>query len=202
MSQQINPEPTLEPSRSRRRDVLRVAGMMALGAGGVTALAACDANGLAKRGAGNGPNTGAPSAATSGHAPSASQAPSTSHAPSSAPSASRSAGGGTKTGSPKTTKVPNGIKVPTSSVPEGGGVILDNADFVVTQPSAGQYKAFTKICTHQQCPVARISGGKIICDCHGSQYSIQDGSVLQGPAPKPLAESKTVLAGNVVVITQ
>ena len=41
-----------------------------------------------------------------------------------------------------------------SKVPVGGGVILDNADYVITQPKKGTYKAFSKICTHMGCPVA------------------------------------------------
>ena len=55
----------------------------------------------------------------------------------------------------KTAKAPKGPSVATSKVPVGGGVILQDADYVVTQPSKGKYKAFSKICTHQGCPVAR-----------------------------------------------
>jgi Rieske Fe-S protein len=87
-------------------------------------------------------------------------------------------------------------------VPVGGGVILENADYVVTQPSKGKYKAFSKICTHQGCPVASVSNGVIHCDCHGSEYSIEDGSVKSPPAPKALAAAKTtVFEGKVYVET-
>jgi len=87
-------------------------------------------------------------------------------------------------------------------VPVGGGVILENADYVVTQPSKGKYKAFSKICTHQGCPVASVSNGVIHCNCHGSEYSIEDGSVTNPPAPKALAAAKTtVFEGKVYVET-
>jgi Rieske Fe-S protein len=90
--------------------------------------------------------------------------------------------------------------VATSKVPVGGGVILEDADYVVTQPSKGSYKAFSKICTHQGCTVSEVGNGVIHCDCHGSEYSIKDGSVTNPPAPKPLAEAKAkVFEGKVYV---
>jgi Rieske Fe-S protein len=86
-------------------------------------------------------------------------------------------------------------------VPVGGGVILENADYVVTQPSKGSYKAFSKICTHQGCPVAAVENGVIHCNCHGSEYSIKDGSVTNPPATKGLAEAKTKVFENKVYVT-
>ena len=89
----------------------------------------------------------------------------------------------------------------TSQVPNGGGIILDDDGIVITQPTAGDFKGFTNICTHMGCPVSNVSGGTINCLCHGSQYSIADGSVVAGPAPSPLAEKpisvegKDILAG-------
>src|SRR5699024_6394032 len=46
--------------------------------------------------------------------------------------------------------------IPLAQVPVGGGVILQDGAYVVTQPTAGEVKAFTKVCTHQHCPVSRI----------------------------------------------
>ena len=37
------------------------------------------------------------------------------------------------------------LSVPVDSIPVGGGVILENASFVVTQPTAGEFKAFNKM---------------------------------------------------------
>ena len=104
--------------------------------------------------------------------------------------------------SASTAEAPKGPSVATSKVPVGGGVILEDADYVITQPSKGQYKAFSKICTHQGCPVASVSDGVIHCNCHGSEYSIKDGSVTNPPAPKPLAEAKaSVFEDKVYVVT-
>src|SRR5205085_216351 len=79
----------------------------------------------------------------------------------------------------------------TSDIKVGGGEVFQDQQVVVTQPQAGQFKCFTAVCSHQGCIVANVSGGTINCDCHGSQYSIEDGSVVTGPATFPLAEEKT-----------
>jgi Rieske Fe-S protein len=83
----------------------------------------------------------------------------------------------------------------------GGGVILTDADYVITQPAKGKYKAFTKICTHQGCAVAEVANGVIHCDCHGSEFSIKDGSVLNPPASRPLAEHKVIVANGKVYVS-
>lgn len=75
----------------------------------------------------------------------------------------------------------------TVDVPVGSGEILKDVQIVLTQPTKGDFKAFTAVCTHQQCLVGTISKGIIHCPCHGSGYSIADGSVVEGPAPLPLA---------------
>ncbi len=78
---------------------------------------------------------------------------------------------------------------------------MQDAAFVVTQPEKGSYKAFSKICTHQGCPVAEIVGKEIVCRCHGSHFSIVDGSVVSGPAQRPLAESKVTVSGDQIVVS-
>ena len=75
----------------------------------------------------------------------------------------------------------------TSEVPVGGGLILQEEKIVITQPTEGDFKAFTAVCTHQNCVVAGVEE-TINCTCHGSKFSITDGSVEGGPAPSPLAK--------------
>lgn len=81
-------------------------------------------------------------------------------------------------------------------VPVGGGVVLTDARFVVTQPTPGVYKAFDRTCTHQDCPVKKVEGGGIACSCHGSRFSIEDGSVLAGPATRPLPARTVTVRGD------
>ncbi|WIM98221.1 Rieske (2Fe-2S) protein [Actinoplanes oblitus] len=84
-----------------------------------------------------------------------------------------------------------------ADVPAGGGII--SGDYVITQPKQGTFKAFTKICTHQGCEVSEVKNGTINCPCHGAKFSIEDGSVAGGPAPKPLAETKVKVDGDKIV---
>jgi Rieske Fe-S protein len=84
-----------------------------------------------------------------------------------------------------------------ADVPVGGGTIFSDAKVVVTQPSAGKFLGFSAVCTHMGCTVATVSGGTINCPCHGSKFSVEDGSVESGPAPSPLPSVKvTVKAGE------
>jgi len=94
-----------------------------------------------------------------------------------------------------------GVQVATSDVPVGGGKILDNPQVVITQPTAGTYKAFSSICTHAGCAVAGVQQGQIVCPCHGSVFSATDGSVLQGPAPTPLAPVNITVDGSSISIS-
>jgi Rieske Fe-S protein len=78
---------------------------------------------------------------------------------------------------------------------------MQTASFVVTQPTAGKYMAFSSVCTHQGCPVSMISNGQIICTCHGSAFSVKDGSVTSGPARRALAAAKITQSGDSLVIS-
>ena len=109
------------------------------------------------------------------------------------------------TGGPGGTAGPNAGKgkgatpiAKVSDVKVGSGVIT--ADYVVTQPVAGQFKAFSKTCPHAGCDVNKVDAGVISCPCHGSQFSVKDGSVITGPATQGLT-GKAVKAdgGNVVL---
>jgi len=95
-------------------------------------------------------------------------------------------------------KVSAGPLVKTADVPVGGGKILQSPQVVVTQPTAGTFKAFTSICTHMGCTVSVVADGTIQCGCHGSAFSITDGSVQQGPATEPLAAQAITVANDEV----
>lgn len=86
----------------------------------------------------------------------------------------------------------------TSDIEVGGGAIFPDEEVVVTQPSEGQFKCFTAICTHQGCVVSSVSDRTINCDCHGSQFSIDDGSVVRGPAASALEEERITVSGDAI----
>ena len=87
----------------------------------------------------------------------------------------------------------------TSDVPVGGGKILADKKIVITQPRAGSFEAFAAVCTHQGCTVSSVSGGTINCPCHGSKFSITNGSVVTGPAASSLAPVGIKVQGTSIV---
>ncbi len=87
----------------------------------------------------------------------------------------------------------------TADIPVGGGKVLADRNIVITQPQAGSFHAVTAVCTHQGCIVDSVSGGTINCPCHGSKFSIADGSVVNGPAASPLAAVSIQVQGSSIV---
>ncbi|MFF4649244.1 Rieske (2Fe-2S) protein [Streptomyces sp. NPDC001380] len=89
------------------------------------------------------------------------------------------------------------VLVRTADLPVGGGVVVGRT-YVVTQPRQGRFTAFSARCTNAGCPVEAVAGGTVNCPCHGSRFDIADGSVVHGPASRPLApQAVTVSDGSV-----
>jgi Rieske Fe-S protein len=160
------------PITAGRRAVLAAAG----GAGIAVALGGCSTYDF-----GGG---GEPPPADNSGAPGASGAPDPSGAPGPSAGASQGGGGGAPALAHK------------GDIPVGGGKIFPDQKVVITQPKAGEIKAFTAVCTHAGCIVANVNGGTINCTCHGSKYNIENGSVVNGPAPRPLAPRKINVKGD------
>ena len=88
-----------------------------------------------------------------------------------------------------------------ADVPVGGGIIVASSMAVITQPAAGEFKAFSSTCTHMGCPVAAVADGTINCNCHGSRFDIATGAVKQGPATSPLPAKKVTVKGDRLTVT-
>ncbi|NBE55033.1 Rieske (2Fe-2S) protein [Streptomyces boluensis] len=88
----------------------------------------------------------------------------------------------------------------TGDIPEGGGKVFKEEGVVVTQPSAGDFKAFSATCTHQGCTVKDVADGTINCVCHGSKFAVADGSVEHGPATRPLPTAKIAVSGDEITL--
>jgi len=103
--------------------------------------------------------------------------------------------------SEQTSATASGSQVRVADVPVGGGVVLKDAKVVVTQPAAGQFHAFSAVCTHKQCLVSQVADGTIDCPCHGSRYSDVDGSVVKGPATQALAAKTVTVQGDSLTVS-
>lgn len=105
-----------------------------------------------------------------------------------------------KSGSPQ---APGGaVLTGLSSVPVGGAVFASSADerYVVSQPSKGKIACFSAICTHQGCGLGTIAGDTANCPCHGSQFNVFTGAVIQGPATNPLSPVTVAVEGTSIVL--
>ncbi|MFJ3705417.1 MULTISPECIES: Rieske (2Fe-2S) protein [unclassified Streptomyces] len=100
-------------------------------------------------------------------------------------------GGGANAGAPLTA---------TADIPEGGGVVFADQEVVVTQPKAGEFKAFSSKCTHQGCAVKGIADGVITCPCHNSTFDAATGEVTGGPATQPLPEKQIRVEGGSITL--
>ena len=94
----------------------------------------------------------------------------------------------------------SGALASVSEIPVGGGVIVPEPPIVITQPVAGTFKAFTAICPHQGCLVSEVAVNQIVCPCHGSLFSAEDGAVVQGPAVEGLTAASIAVQGDSIVL--
>ncbi|GET27448.1 cytochrome b6 [Prolixibacter sp. NT017] len=81
---------------------------------------------------------------------------------------------------------------------QGGSVVTDNT--IIINTAADGIVALSSICTHKGCTVGYDKAHKdILCPCHRSEFAF-DGSVLQGPATKPLPKYKVTRNGDTLTI--
>ncbi|MFF3645993.1 Rieske (2Fe-2S) protein [Streptomyces sp. NPDC002564] len=70
----------------------------------------------------------------------------------------------------------------------GASKLYPDQHVVVSRITEDRYTAYSTICTHAGCPINKLEGHKLICQCHGSQFDATNGKVLHEPAVEPLAE--------------
>jgi nitrite reductase/ring-hydroxylating ferredoxin subunit len=90
---------------------------------------------------------------------------------------------------------------PTSEVPVGGGTVFPDTMTVVTQPTAGTFKAFDAVCPHQGCTVGSVENGQIICPCHQSHFDATTGDRVSGPAPTGLTAKTITVTGTTFTVS-
>jgi nitrite reductase/ring-hydroxylating ferredoxin subunit len=62
----------------------------------------------------------------------------------------------------------------------------------------GVFHAFDDTCTHMACSLAEgdLEETTVICPCHGSEFDVRSGAVLQGPAREPVETYETRVEGG------
>jgi 3-phenylpropionate/trans-cinnamate dioxygenase ferredoxin subunit len=67
---------------------------------------------------------------------------------------------------------------------------------------AGEYLAVGDVCPHASCLLSdgRLEGEAVVCDCHGSVFSVRTGKVFQGPAEQPLRTYLVRVAGDEIQV--
>ncbi len=81
-----------------------------------------------------------------------------------------------------------GLVIPASALADEGVFVQPpgmGRPLYLHRDEAGEVIAVLASCTHQGCQ-PEPSADRLVCPCHGSEFS-RSGSVLQGPAERPLA---------------
>lgn len=115
---------------------------------------------------------------------------------SAAPESAAATAGTSQSGAPQA----GGALAKTADIPVGGGTLFKDQKIVVTQPTAGEFKAFSAVCTHKGCPIGSVEGDAIVCPCHNSKFAIADGAVTAGPAEKPLPAQEIKVEGDQIML--
>jgi len=86
-----------------------------------------------------------------------------------------------------------------TDVPEGElrGYKVGGEDVAVANVE-GELHAFNDICTHQHCLLSEgdLDGTKVECPCHGSQFDVTTGDVMNGPATEPVDTYEVAVEGD------
>lgn len=88
-----------------------------------------------------------------------------------------------------------------ADVPVGGALKATEQGLtaLLTQPAEGEFRAFSSSCTHQGCTL-NVQGAEIVCPCHASKFSTEDGSVRGGPATEALPEYPVRVADGRLIV--
>jgi Rieske Fe-S protein len=90
-----------------------------------------------------------------------------------------------------------------ADIPVGGGKIVttpSGAGVLLVQPVAGTVLGYNPTCTHQGSVVRPPVGGVMTCPTHGSEFKAADGSVVRGPAARPLLPVAVKVTGQDVTL--
>jgi Rieske Fe-S protein len=80
-------------------------------------------------------------------------------------------------------------------------VKIKDKDVLLIRDTANSIRAINPVCTHKKCMVRYQSATNDIgCKCHKSKFLL-DGTVVSGPAPRPLTTYSASLSADQIVIS-
>ena len=92
-----------------------------------------------------------------------------------------------------------------AQLPPNSGAIfkLGSKPGIIVRDQAGEFHAFSAICTHQGCDLKSWSAKEqvLVCFCHSSKFKLREGgAVASGPAQRALPHMPLKLDGEQIVI--
>lgn len=73
---------------------------------------------------------------------------------------------------------------------------------ILIQTPAGEYRAFSAVCTHLDCTVQYREDEKLIwCACHNGRYDLT-GKNISGPPPRPLELFTVNVRGDEITVSR
>lgn len=91
----------------------------------------------------------------------------------------------------------------TTDVADGEMRVFDVAGTKVNVTNAGGHLyAFDDTCTHMACSLANgeLKGTTVTCACHGSQFDVTQGTVIRGPAKRPVRSREVQVEGGELLV--
>jgi len=90
----------------------------------------------------------------------------------------------------------------------GGPAVADDGEIREVAGAAlvragGRWFAVDDECSHADCPFSvdgEVDGTTLICNCHGSEFDLESGAVLLGPADRPLRRRAVRVRAGVVEV--
>lgn len=86
---------------------------------------------------------------------------------------------------------PSRVVARIGEIPVGGVKLFRYPDpgdaCILVRIAEDRFAAYSQKCTHLSCAVYYSAETKrLVCPCHDGYFSVEDGSVLEGPPPRPL----------------
>ena len=88
-------------------------------------------------------------------------------------------------------------------LPNSGRIVpFGSAPAIIIRTAAGEYRAFSAVCTHLSCTVQyRADLQHIWCACHNGHYDLF-GRNIAGPPPRPLEPYDVNIRGDEIVVSK